>query len=312
MNFSNEERSTLSTTPNPVIVLIMLLLACMIGVLVGGGLAYGWVAAQGLDFQNIILHLNEQSPLIHRNAVRMANLLNHIFSFTLPAVLVAFLVYRRQWIGFLKLDRFPDVKILGTSLFFVLAAFPFIQIIIWLNQQIPFPSWLQTAGEATDSMVKGLLVMNTPGEFLFNMLIIAVLPAIGEELVFRGMLQQHLEKIVRPSVLSVWITAFLFGAVHMQAERFLALSVLGAALGYTFYWSRNLWIPILGHFFINGLQVAGQYITNGKLTEKNTVSLEMQDWIMGVISLLITLSVGYYLWLNREDQKNPTPEPLIP
>lgn len=305
MDFSNEERNAAYATPTPVMVILMLLLAGTLGVLIGSGLAYGWVAAQGMDFQNIILNLNEHSPLAQRNAVRMANLLNHLSSFTLPALIVVFVMYRNRWLHFLKLDRFPDGTMLLTSLFFIFASFPFIQIVLWVNQQIPLPSWLKATEQATDSMIKGLLVMDSPTELIFNLLIIAVLPAIGEELVFRGILQPQLARLTRRPVLAIWITAFLFGAIHMQAERLLGLMMLGAALGYVFHWSRSLWVPILGHFFINGSQVVAQYVTGGKLTEESQITMETSNWIGGVISLFLTIAIGYYLWSKSKITESP-------
>jgi uncharacterized protein len=97
----------------------------------------------------------------------------------------------------------------------------------------------------------------------------------------------------------------------MQAERLLALMTLGAALGYVFYWTRSLWVPILGHFFINGSQVVAQYVTDGKLTEENKISMETSDWIGGVISLFVTIALGYYLWSKykgRDSQAVAPPE----
>lgn len=302
MNFQNEMPAVRSNL-YPVQVLLLLLLACMMGVLVGGALAYAWVTTQGLDLQDLIYTLNEQSSLAQRNAVRMANLLNHLSSFSIPAILVAWFAYRRDALSFLRLrSPLPEGKMVVASIFFVLASFPFIQIVIWINQQIPLPDWMTQSDHATEEMVKGLLVMNSPTELIFNLLIIAILPAIGEELVFRGILQQQLEKLWQRPVLAIWATALTFGAVHLQMERVLALSVLGAALGYTFYWTRSLWIPILGHFLINGLQVVGQYVTKGKLTEENVLKLEWTDWVGGFASLFITIGIGYYLWSNTKNK----------
>ena len=143
-------------------------------------------------------------------------------------------------------------------------------------------------------MVQGLLVMESPGELLFNLLVVAVAPAIGEELVFRGVVQQQFYRIARTRGLAIWITAFLFSAVHLQFEGFLPRFLLGALLGYLFLWSKNLWIPILAHFFFNGLQVVGQYFAGETLEAMDTTQTNQPYWLAGISSLILIFWVGYY------------------
>ncbi len=304
MNFQNEETATsMPQTPVPWMVLLWLLLATMLGTIVGSSLAYGWVAAQGMDFQTVVFSLNENSPLVQRNAVRMANLLNHVAAFTLPALLLGLILYRNRWIEYFKLDRFPSAILVFASLFFVIASFPFTQITYWLNKQIPLPTWSAQMEQATEGMLKGILVMNSPMELFFNLFVIAVVPAIGEELVFRGILQQQLERIFRRPALAIWVTAIIFSAIHLQFAGFLPRVVLGAALGYVFYWSRSLWVPILAHFLTNGLQIVAQYATGGALTKEETLQLDMSDWLLGIGSLILAVAVGRYLWRKGDEVK---------
>ena len=281
--------------PSPFLILLLLAIATLLGTILGSALAVGWSESHGFDLKTVLYSLNEQSPRPLRDVIRIANFLSHVATFTFPALLVAFVFYKRKWISFLKLDKFPNIGLLGVGILFVIASFPFVQVTYWLNQQLPLPDWAKTMEETTGTLIKGLLVMNSPGELLLNLLVIAVVPAIGEELIFRGVLQQQLQRILRHPVAAIWTTAVLFSAIHLQFEGFLPRVVLGAALGYLFYWTRSLWAPILAHFFTNGIQVVAQYVTDGKLTESNLEKLEVRDWIAGAISLVITLALGYYL-----------------
>lgn len=297
MDVENEKESAAipRIEPSPFLILLLLATATLLGTILGSALAIEWSEAYGFDLKTALYSLNEQSPRSLRDVIRIANLLNHVATFTLPALLVAFVFYKRKWISFLKLDKFPNIGLLGVGILFVIASFPFAQVSYWLNQQLPLPEWAKTMEETTGTLVKGLLVMDTPGELLLNLLVIAVLPAIGEELVFRGILQQQLQRILRHPVAAIWTTAVLFSAIHLQFEGFLPRVVLGAALGYLFYWTRSLWAPILAHFFTNGIQVVAQYVTDGKLTENNLEKMEPKDWIGGAISLAIIFALGYYL-----------------
>lgn len=296
-----------STPPDteraPILILLLLAAATLIGTLLGSLLALGWSASQGMNLQTVINTLNEQSPRSLRDVIRVANLLNHVATFTLPALLLAFLLYKRKWINALKLDYFPPLGLLLTGILFVIASFPFVQLTYWLNHQLPLPEWARTMEETLQTMVKGLLVMDTPAELFLNLLVIAVLPAIGEELIFRSILQQQLQRIFRRPAMAIWLTAVIFSAIHFQFEGFLPRVVLGAALGYLFYWTRSLWAPILAHFVTNGMQVVTQYVTDGKLTESDIETMETKDWIAGIASLSITLALGYYLSKRKREME---------
>jgi len=145
-------------------------------------------------------------------------------------------------------------------------------------------------------MIKGILVMNDPGEFLLNLLVIAVLPAIGEELLFRGIVQQQLQRALRRPAVAIWLTAIIFSAIHMQFAGFIPRLILGATLGYLFFWTKNLWMPILAHFATNAVQVIAQYVSGGKLSQAELEKPDVTDWLLGILSLILTVGIGYYLW----------------
>jgi hypothetical protein len=308
MNVKDEQKPLPATSaePTPPAVLLLLTAATLLGTVLGNLLALGWMQMQGLDAQTALYSLDENSPRSLRDAIRMANLLNHLSTFTIPALLVGLLMYRGNWLRALKLNFVPPAVLLLPALLFVMASFPFTQLTYWFNQQLPLPDWMRAMEDATEQMVKGLLVMNAPAELGFNLLIIGVVPAIGEELVFRGILQPQLQRLVRCPVAAIWLTAILFSAIHLQFAGFLPRVVLGAALGYIFYWTRSLWVPILAHFITNAMQVITQYMTNGKLTENELEHLKTSDWIMGILSFAVTFALGYYLWKRANERPSDT------
>ena len=302
MDFSNETPTPPSAYElPPFVVLLLLVVAALIGAGIGGGLAYGWANWQGLDLQTLISGLSESSPRPERDAVRMVNFLSHLASFTLPAIMVAMLAYRNRWISYFKLNRSPGSAIFVLGIFFVLVSFPFVQLTYWLNQQLPLPSWATQMETAAEEMIKGILVMESPAELLFNILVVGVLPAIGEELLFRGVVQQQLQRAFNRPVLAIWLTALVFSAIHMQFAGFIPRMVLGAVLGYLFYWSKSLWVPILAHFVTNSMQVVAQYVSGGKLTQMELDKPESANWIAGIVSLAATIALGYYLWKKHQD-----------
>ena len=287
---------------SPVAALLLLILLMLLGSGIGNGLAFLLGRGMGLSLTEVIQGFGRESPLAERNFLRAASLFSHLFTFTVPAILVATLLHRRPWVQFLKIDRLPSLNILSAGIFFLLGVFVFSQFAYWLNRQIPLPSWASEMESSAGRLVQGLLVMESPWELGFTILIVAVLPAIGEELVFRGVLQQELEKATGRPIAAIWIGAFIFSAFHLQFAGLLPRFFLGAGLGYLFYWTRSLWAPVIAHFVVNAMQVAGQYYWRQSLPE---TSLQEVNWPAVTVAALLVAGLSYYLYLHHKNNERP-------
>jgi membrane protease YdiL (CAAX protease family) len=173
---------------------------------------------------------------------------------------------------------------------------PIAQTTYWINQQLPIPEWASEMERSATGMLEGLLVMESPVELLYNLLVVAVLPAIGEELLFRGLMQQQLERGTGRPHLAVWLTALVFSAIHLQFEGFIPRLLLGAGLGYLFYWTRNLWIPIIAHFIFNGGQVVARYFAEDETAALDLEEVQDPQWGAFALGVLVVIAAGYYLW----------------
>ena len=279
----------------PISVLLLLLVAIFLSGLISSGIIYGLCELRGVSLPELLNGLNEGSPLPDRNFVRTVNLISHLLTFTLPALVLVYFLYRSSWLRFLRLDRRPRGLTAGWGVIFLLTAFPLVQFTYWLNRQIPLPEWVSRMERSASGMIEGLLVMDGPAELLFNLFVVAVAPAIGEELVFRGIVQQKLQRLTRRPILAIWITAVLFSAFHLQFMGFIPRMLLGAMLGYLFWWTGNLWICIIAHFFINALQIIGQYAIGKDLIEAPADEVGAVQWGATLLSLLLVLWIGAFL-----------------
>ena len=140
------------------------------------------------------------------------------------------------------------------------------------------------------------LTMNSASDLFFNLFLIALIPAFGEELFFRGVVQQYLQKILKNPHLGVCLTACVFSAIHMQFFGFLPRFLLGLILGYLFFYSGNLWMSVLGHFINNALGVLLSYSAfANKLTpditniEKTGINLSQAFFSVAVVLLFFYL-----------------------
>ena len=119
----------------------------------------------------------------------------------------------------------------------------------------PAGTFLLDAEDLLKEVTEYITQFDSTGQFLLGIIVIAVLPAVGEELLFRGCIQNQLFNITRNTHLAIWITAFFFSAIHVQFLGFVPRMLLGALFGYLYFWSGNLLVPMLAHFFNNGLQI---------------------------------------------------------
>lgn len=266
--------------------LLILLLTVLVGALIGSGIALVIGQAQGLNLMTLMNNLSQDPPLRVRNYLRSANLVSHIFTFAIPALVVAYFFYRPQWLAFLRLLGSPaPPSIFLFAIGFIAASFPLAQFTYWLNQQLPLPQNLLEMEASAEQMLRTVLTMKSPTELFFNLLLIGVIPALGEELLFRGVLQQQLEKWFRNGHLAIWVTALIFSAVHLQFAGFIPRFLLGAILGYLFYWSRNLWVPILAHLVFNGGQVMAQYFYGEELDAMQFEETASANWWSTLLGL---------------------------
>lgn len=285
--------------PSPWIFLLGLILSMIIGNLLGSGLIFLYSRLAGMDLMTLLASGNLDT-VYQRNFFRWVNLIGHISTFLIPSLVVLILLSRKTWVSQLKMAEVPYLRQLVLGIIFILLTFPLAQVSYWVNQQIPLPDWARDIEDAAAKTLESLLKMEHPGELIFNLFVIAVFPAIGEEFVFRGIIQKQFERIFKKGWMAIWLTAFIFSAFHLQFEGFFARMILGAGLGYLFYWTKNLWVPILAHLVINGTQLVVYYF-NGKEIEELPDDLLVQYWPVMVVS-------GIFLFLTGKQLKKLNPE----
>ncbi|RMF27816.1 MAG: CPBP family intramembrane metalloprotease [Bacteroidetes bacterium] len=289
---------------SPPRVLLLLAVTMLFFFLWGNFLSALVLKFNGIEPELLMQGEEEQVP---RTLLRWVVLLSHGFGFLVPALFTAWLLARRGLPAWLHLHRRPGLTQALSAVAFVVVVFPIAQWALWLNQQVPLPAWADALEQNTTGLLSGLLRMESPVELLFNLLIIAALPALGEEFVFRGILQPQLERWTRRPLLALWLTAFLFSFFHFQFEGFLARLVLGAALGYLFLWTRNLWLPVLAHFANNGLQVLAAYALQDQLETFDPRQEVEVSYPLLAVCVVLVIALG-----RRLSEKAELPSPPDP
>ncbi len=217
----------------------------------------------------------------------------HLFSFTIPAIVALSLVLGISWWQQIGLNRFVLWRDSVDFLLFGLACLPLVAFSIWLNLQIPLPDWAQQAEDSVSDTMGALLQMDNVLDLLMALLVAAVAAALGEELLLRGIVQGQLFKNLSPH-LAIWLAALLFSLMHLELAGLLPRWLLGVVLGYTYYWSKSLWVPILLHFIFNGLQVLSVYITGEYKADTEMVELPS----LWLLALSIPIMVYFFSKLS--------------
>jgi len=179
--------------------------------------------------------------------------LNHLAIFSLSAVLFAIWSERSRWKSYF---RFRPVagELIMKFLLLLIVAYPLIGLSASLFEYIDLPEWASGVDDASiDSLMK-LMAMDGVGDLVVNLIIVALLPAIGEELLFRGVIQNELVKRLTNPHVAIIIASVIFSGFHLQIQGFLPKLIIGLILGYSYYWTRSLWYAMIIHFANNAFQ----------------------------------------------------------
>jgi uncharacterized protein len=309
---SPQYKATQDESPlSPMAVIAICFGLFLAGNLLAGGLMIGIGKAYGIDATTLLKGLSENTPVGSRNFMRMVLFLNHVFSFIIPALATAYIAYKNRLWSYFKLDKYPSLGLIGLAFLWLIVSAPFVQYSYQINKMIPLPEWMMQMENSTSGMLQAIIAKENFYEIIVNVFLIGVIPGIGEELMFRGVIQQQLGRIFKDEHFQVWFSALIFSAIHMQFQGFLARMILGALLGYLLVWTRSLWVPMIVHFLNNSLQIIGLYVMNVKPSEMDKLNQgDKIHWTVAGIFLMGTLALGKYIrdTYYKMDEKPPAPE----
>lgn len=192
----------------------------------------------------------------------------------------------------------------------VVCLVPFNDLMVQWNNSLSVPEplkwlefWMRRMEDQLREMTQVLTDFSSPARLLVGFLVIAILPGIGEELVFRGLLQNKLRTLTRNSHVAIWVAAIIFSAIHFQFYGFLPRLLLGALFGYLYFWSGNLWVPILAHFVNNAFTLLMVYLYQQKISDYDAEGSPVASLPLALGSLVITAGILFYLYTYFKNQR---------
>ena len=239
--------------------------------------------------------------------MKIAQGISSVFMFVVPPIVYYCLTRKEhamQELGFRSLTPPWWLIIIGVALMFV--SLPVTnQLTVW-NEAMKFggpfetlETWIKTLEDTAAAATEKMLNVDTIGGLLANLLIIALIPAVGEELTFRSVLQQSLTRGIKNPHVAILLSAALFSFIHFQFYGFLPRMFLGILLGYMFYITGSLWTSILMHFLNNGTAVVLYYLNHKGIIDVDVDHFgQMQNpWL---IAASAAVTVGLMVWSWRK------------
>jgi uncharacterized protein len=243
------------------------------------------------------------------NFLKYLQTVQAIALFIIPAMLLpAF--FGSNYKEYLSLKKIPSAQLIILAIVFILIAVPFINFTEMVNSKMKLPqalsgleNWMKTSEHNAAVLSEGFLKVNTIGALLFNLFMMAVLPAIGEEFVFRGVFQKLLTQCFKNYHWGIIASAALFSFFHFQFYGFVPRMLLGMAFGYMLVWSGSLWVPITAHFINNAMGVIFYFLFYRKATGDALLKAgtDNHGYIYAIVSLVCVL---FLLGLFHKYSKN--------
>ncbi|MBC9931585.1 CPBP family intramembrane glutamic endopeptidase [Chitinophaga qingshengii] len=240
--------------------------------------------------------------------LKITQFLYSIIVYLVPAGLFAYLWQPNPW-------RYLGLKPAPTAIQILLALMAMISV-TWFsgftgdwNQTWNVPQAARDMQQQAEKLIATITRMPTPKDLVINLILMAIVPAVTEEVFFRGVFQRLLIKSTNRVWLSVFLSAIFFSFIHFEMLGFVPRVVLGFTLGAIYVLSGNLWLPILAHIMNNGYLVVMLYLFQHGHIKTDPAKDTPVAWYIGLFSLVVTIGL---LWALRRkstpmDMTDPAP-----
>ena len=243
------------------------------------------------------------------NAMKYLQIFQSIGLFVVPAFLLG-KFFSGNSIHYLKLDNFPQVNRWLLACLLMLTAIPAIDFLAELNSRIRLPefmsglqSYIESTSKAYQQASDAFMKVTSLKGLAVNLLIIAVIPAFGEELLFRGILQRIFINWTRNIHWGIIISAFLFSAFHMEFYAFFPRWLLGIMFGYMLVWTGSIWTPIFAHFLNNSIAVILYYLVHVKVLNETATEFGTKPEFY-LHTIILTIISGFCVYLLYRKRVN--------
>ena len=261
-----------------------------------------WMSMTGLGIAEMEKGMTDPA---NRNAVKIIQSFTFLIGFLLPAIFTAYLLNRKpiNLLGFTQKINWKQIGIVCAIMFTALFVSGFLAFV---NESLPISESLKLKFDSMENdymkQAEAIIGLNSFGDYLLTLLIMAILPALCEETLFRGGLQNFLTRSTKMPWLSILIVSIIFSAAHFSFYGFLSRLFLGVVLGLLYHYSGRLWLCIIAHFVNNAMAVTMIYYlkTEGKSIKEAMGDNTGSGW-WGI--LLLPAVIGLFIVFRKIAEK---------
>ncbi len=264
-----------------------------------GAFLAAWIYGFGVTE---VLNLTTFEDQEYVAATKLIQLVGAIGTFIVPAFLFSYLFAGDLFSYYRFGESVQGISILLTILM-IFSIIPFINYLAEVNLRMEFPlsgvdRILRDLEGQAEELLNAFTSTRNMTDLLVNLLIIGVIAAVGEELIFRGLIQRLIQEMLRNAHMAILITAVFFSAFHFQFFSFLPRFLLGLILGYLMYYGRSIWYPITAHFVNNAMGVIYFHFNEGErgdmLEDIGTSAMMPLAAVLSLLGFLILFGLWLY------------------
>ena len=291
----------------------------LVGISVGNLVAMSIIVGLGAIFDDFTFsQFNQllQNPQIFVHGwwyLMLLQIFSHSFTFLVPSLLYWKFAEKHDLTEIIIRPK-PSLFLFFCVALLVISFIPINSVIIQWNNAMHLPAglgeleeWMKNKESQLSDLTKYLTDFSSLHKLVVALLVIAVIPAIGEEVLFRGIIQRKIFNKTQNHHLSIWIAAILFSAIHLQFYGFVPRMLLGALFGYLYVWTANLWIPIFAHFVNNGTTLILFFLAKRNVVTQDIETIE-KSLPTSVILVSLSIFLAILLFLRKNRISTPLPK----
>lgn len=198
--------------------------------------------------------------------------------------------------------KMPKSNIMLIVFLIMFCAMPMMSLVNELNQKMVLPeflkgleNWMRKLEDEGAVTTKAILNGTSISALLVNLLVVGLVPAVCEELIFRGALQRIFLRMIKNPHVAIWTSAIIFSTIHFQFFGFFPRLLLGAGFGYIYFWTGSIWYTVFAHLLNNGYAVIVAWYF-----QKHNMPIDSDDgtsvaWYGYIISAILTIALLKFL-----------------
>lgn len=250
-----------------------------------------------------------------RNLMLVSSAMQNVLCFMLPAWLAAFLCSNSAS-SYLGLGDSMRWRQLGGVVLIMIAMTPAMNALVEWNESLHLPASMRaleevmrTMEENAAALTDALLGDSSVWGLLSGVFVVGVLTGLGEEAFFRAGIQKALTSGGMNHHLAIWITAFVFSAIHLQFFGFFPRLILGALFGYLYWDSKSLWVPATAHALNNASVVVTTWLSARGIVDADFGSVGVGS--LWTIAGSVCVTAGFTILFWNSLVKSSWPKKVI-